>query len=695
MANLQGELTEQVIKLSRHALDKARETSPELAEILRGARIDFLPGGEVQVRGASEKAAAALRQIAEKAPEEAFVESGVRGTKKAADSLVIDPNRPDPNFSLRGKPFDPRDKSQLALPPRPGSEPMPALELPPEAAKFEEIRGVDGFVDDLGIANPEERASLTEHLRMQEKLKGDDMGMSVKEMHEEANRWASGRNRMETKANPAGVSIDKFVSDMGITNVDDRAGLSQQLRMAEKLKGAELTSEEMQTEARRFSSSGGVMRRTTPEAPAAKPEDPRGDVARGGGDVSPMLGEFPEGKLPRGKLAVGAVTLGGAAAAGAAKLASDSGEEKADASVSPEDTKPDEPAAPDAGVDAPGGGSTEPGDKPAGGGGVNLPPTKSNPSGDPKKLGDAQTFDQYMEILRQQEPTGKMDWTEEDEKKWRNDTKLLRDAYYESKRRNEWLEVAEMVGHALSQFFAARQGLRTGVDATTGLKFNKVDWARKQDQLLGELKMELGIQEDAKRDEQKRVLSLRDAHNRWRQDFSSGLAAKARFDASDAARTAKQQLPKETPETKALAAGIKKDKDLWAQEAEEGGKAVSLLLNLEQLSGKERKKAKFDASVALGKAGVDEAMLTQWRGEASEEAPWHDFNDIEENKIFAKKLDAHLKQRNQERSTQLDQRIANLNQTMMGGSAGGQPGAGGDAPRSSSSSGPKPLRGRP
>ena len=60
--------------------------------------------------------------------------------------------------------------------------------------------------------------------------------------------------------------------------------------------------------------------------------------------------------------------------------------------------------------------------------------------------------------------------------------------YKQNKEKAEWGEVAETLGHAFAQLGAGYQGMKSGVDATSGLKFNKTDWAKKYDTLLSELK---------------------------------------------------------------------------------------------------------------------------------------------------------------------------------------------------------------
>lgn len=52
-------------------------------------------------------------------------------------------------------------------------------------------------------------------------------------------------------------------------------------------------------------------------------------------------------------------------------------------------------------------------------------------------------------------------------------------------------ELAEKMGHALAQLGAGMQGIKTGVDMTSGLKFDKTDWNKRYETALDELKANL------------------------------------------------------------------------------------------------------------------------------------------------------------------------------------------------------------
>jgi hypothetical protein len=63
--------------------------------------------------------------------------------------------------------------------------------------------------------------------------------------------------------------------------------------------------------------------------------------------------------------------------------------------------------------------------------------------------------------------------------------------FTEGKKAAQWGQVAERMGHALAQFGAGYQGMKSGLDMVSGLKFDKEDWAKRYDNLLGELKANL------------------------------------------------------------------------------------------------------------------------------------------------------------------------------------------------------------
>lgn len=63
---------------------------------------------------------------------------------------------------------------------------------------------------------------------------------------------------------------------------------------------------------------------------------------------------------------------------------------------------------------------------------------------------------------------------------WESELNNLKEVYKNTRNTTAWLEVAQTVGHALAQLFAAREGMKKGVDLS-GLKFDKTDWERIKD----------------------------------------------------------------------------------------------------------------------------------------------------------------------------------------------------------------------
>lgn len=98
----------------------------------------------------------------------------------------------------------------------------------------------------------------------------------------------------------------------------------------------------------------------------------------------------------------------------------------------------------------------------------------------------------------------------------------------------ELRELAETMGHALAQFGAGLHGLKTGVDMSSGLKFNKTDWNRRYEQALDELKSNLADLRE--RRQEARLRSTEETREKIGQaQFGAGI------EAQEAAATQRQQ----------------------------------------------------------------------------------------------------------------------------------------------------------
>lgn len=236
----------------------------------------------------------------------------------------------------------------------------------------------------------------------------------------------------------------------------------------------------------------------------------------GGGDLPLDTVPAAPGFSRRTKLIGGAAVGAGALGTGA-YLASGDG---------------DEPAETTSG----GGGAVAGGDGPSGD--EFQEPTRERPRIEPQTISAPAGFDRAIEALGPEPPSD--EWTPADEEKFNGQIQDLKNIYREAQKRNQWSEVAERVGHALTQFFAARQGMRTGTDLS-GLKFDKTDWARKQDQLLDQLKFDVGLVDDARRRRLDQVKSARDALDKWRSRKSSLEAQRAGAESSTARFNAGQR----------------------------------------------------------------------------------------------------------------------------------------------------------
>lgn len=138
-----------------------------------------------------------------------------------------------------------------------------------------------------------------------------------------------------------------------------------------------------------------------------------------------------------------------------------------------------------------------------------------------QKVKVPEEFESTLKNLLDNPPeVGKEDWTQEDEAKWNAKITSLQDIYKKARESADWGKVAEKVGHALTQFFAARAGLRSGVDMS-GLKFDKTDWESHNNRLMEELKTDVGIVERERKGEYDMVQSARSAMDRYREKVAA------------------------------------------------------------------------------------------------------------------------------------------------------------------------------
>ena len=103
---------------------------------------------------------------------------------------------------------------------------------------------------------------------------------------------------------------------------------------------------------------------------------------------------------------------------------------------------------------------------------------------------EADLFDKYEQKIQQvqKEQQGPLNQKLDDLKVLEN---TYRTEQQNAKSDIERKELAETLGHAFAQFGAGLQGLKSGIDMTTGLKFNKTDWNKRYEQALDELKTNL------------------------------------------------------------------------------------------------------------------------------------------------------------------------------------------------------------
>ena len=101
-------------------------------------------------------------------------------------------------------------------------------------------------------------------------------------------------------------------------------------------------------------------------------------------------------------------------------------------------------------------------------------------------------------------------------------------------------ELAEKMGHALAQLGAGMQGIKTGVDMTSGLKFDKTDWNKRYETALDELKANLT---DLREKRQEARLTSQEAMRETEREAerSMGLATQEQIRGEDRTERAKEK----------------------------------------------------------------------------------------------------------------------------------------------------------
>lgn len=312
------------------------------------------------------------------------------------------------------------------------------------------------------------------------------------------------------------------------------------------------------------------------------------------------------------KLAAGAVAAG---AVGAGYLASQKGSDKAGAG----DAATDQGPADEAGASAP----TPP-----------PPPTAIDKNYNYKIARLAKDPDLYKgeldKIDNEIKKVGKTELTDADMRGWDRQMTELRRVYSEAVKRNEWSEVAEKMGHALTQFFAARQGLQTGADLS-GLKFDKTDWMKKNQLLLDGLKEDVGMVDSSRKAEIDRVKSAKDALDRFMSLRAKYGTSKGELDnktdiANQGASESEQKLGQgvdvakigaTSRENVADTAASAKSGKMGENQGRSLDTAITLMSSVDtQTKTSAKDGIRKDALKAAGAAGIPADVWAAWQEEA-------------------------------------------------------------------------------
>ncbi len=213
----------------------------------------------------------------------------------------------------------------------------------------------------------------------------------------------------------------------------------------------------------------------TPAGPAGPSAAPA-EAAPAGVGAPPPSPTPGMGVAKKAALAAGA----GGAIAGGAMLAGAGGEEP----TKPAEEKPAAPAPTEKPAEAP----QAPQAKPAAGTPGSLAKPATPKDVDPDKLEDV--LDRVNARIKNDTAAVKAAFAPEF-----NKLADLQDAYRKeynaTQDKVQLQELAEKMGHALAQLGAGYQGLKTGIDMTTGLKFDKTDWNKRMELAQEKLRTDL------------------------------------------------------------------------------------------------------------------------------------------------------------------------------------------------------------
>lgn len=143
------------------------------------------------------------------------------------------------------------------------------------------------------------------------------------------------------------------------------------------------------------------------------------------------------------------------------------------------------------------------------------------------KLKNPRTLNEVFENigeLPRDLPESRMRYYKEAQQEFSNLAKEAQREYQKNSKAIGWAQIGELVGQALTRFAAAKEGMSTGVDLSSGLKFQPTDWQAKQSQLFKEMRSEL----DSIRD-QSAKLGKEESDERGRFDRERGRVANAQF----------------------------------------------------------------------------------------------------------------------------------------------------------------------
>jgi len=198
--------------------------------------------------------------------------------------------------------------------------------------------------------------------------------------------------------------------------------------------------------------------------------------------------------------------------------------------------------------------------------------------------------------------------------------------YSEAKDRNEWLQLAQVLGQAVTQFGAAQVGMRTG-RSMAGIQIPGIDYEARTGQEQRLLESRLRDIEGQQEREEKQAQRARE-EERWKKEFGlreRELAGKVSSEQKEERKTTERNL---------------RDQLKLAQEQQGAALSVAnILVSEPDLSDKTMKKLEEKLPGLAAKAGISALDLKQIENDATKKGLiWDTLNKEDKNKLIQERI---------------------------------------------------------